>query len=129
NTQPRMIVNNPATQTPAAKPSGADARRARAIRTVRDAAFEVLLASPESQRTTDLARAVAERCGLSTDENSLGTVAPLVRLVLDSDAAFVHTARQWDLAAREGQGQADRRRPVERTIEELIQLIGKPVAA
>jgi hypothetical protein len=124
-----MIVNKPATQTPAAEPSGADARRERAIRTLRDAAFEALLASSEAQRTTDLARAVAERCGLATDETSLGTVAPLVRMVLDSDSAFVHTARQWDLAAREGQGQMDRRRPVERTIEELIQLIGKPVAA
>jgi hypothetical protein len=125
----KMIVNDPVTQTPAAKSSGADARRERAIRTLRDAAFEVLLAALEPQRTTDLARAVAERCGLATDEQSVGLVAPLVRMVLDSDPAFAHTARQWNLAAREGQGQADRRRPVERTIEELIQAIGKPSAA
>jgi hypothetical protein len=124
-----MIVNDPATQTPAAETSGAEARRERAIRTLRDAAFETLLAAGEAQRTTDLARAVAERCGLATDENTVGIVAPLVRMVLDSDPAFVHTARQWDLAAREGQGQVDRRRPVERTIEDLIQQIGKPVAA
>src|SRR5262249_1155248 len=92
---PFMIVNKPATQPPAADLSGADARRERAPRTVRDAAFEALLASSEPQRTTDLSRAVAERLGLATDENSLGAVAPLVRMVLDSDAAFVHTARQW----------------------------------
>jgi hypothetical protein len=124
-----MIVNDPGTQPPAADPSGAEARRERAIRTVRDAAFAALLAADAPQRTTDLARNVAERCGLGTDENSLGAVAPLVRMVLDRDPAFVHTARQWDLAAREGRGEADRKRPVERTIEELIQTVGQPVAA
>jgi hypothetical protein len=123
-----MIANENVSQTPAAETSGADARRERAIRTVRDAAYAVLLESGEPQRTTDLARAVAERCGLPTDENSLGTVAPLLRMVLDSDPAFLHTARQWDLAARESHGEADRRRPVERTIEELMQQIGRPVA-
>lgn len=123
-----MIANDTVSQTPAAELSGADARRERAIRILRDAAFAALLAAGEPQRTTDLARAVAERCGLPTDENSLATVAPLVRLVLDRDPAFVHTARQWDLAAREGRGGVDRRRPVERTVEELIQQVGKPVA-
>jgi hypothetical protein len=124
-----MIVNDPDTQTPAADPTGAEARRERAIRTVRDAAFEALLTADTPQRTTDLARAVAERCGLATDENSLGLVAPLVRMVLDRDPAFAHTARQWNLAAREGRTEADRKRPVERTIEELIQSVGHPVAA
>jgi hypothetical protein len=124
-----MIVNDPSMQTPAADPSGAEARRERAIRMVRDAAFASLLTADAPQRTTDLARAVAERCGLATDENSLGAVAPLVRMVLDSDPAFTHTARQWDLSAREGRGEADRKRPVERTIEELIQTAGQPVAA
>ncbi len=85
-----MIVNNPTKQTPAAEISGADARRERAIRIVRDAAYG---------------------------------------MVLDRDPAFAHTARQWNLAAREGKGQVDRRRPIERTIEELIQQIGQPVAA
>lgn len=124
-----MIVNDPDTQTPAADSTGAEARRERAIRTVRDAAFAALLAADAPQRTTDLARAVAEQCGLATDENSLGAVAPLVRMVLDRDPAFTHTARQWDLSAREGRSEADRKRPVERTIEELIQTVGQPVAA
>src|SRR5687767_11424220 len=124
-----MIVNDPGTQPPAADSTGAEARRERAIRTVRDAAFAALLAADAPQRTTDLARAVAERCGLGTDETSLGMIAPLVRLVLDRDPAFVHTARQWDLSAREGGSEADRKRPVERTIEELIQTVGQPVAA
>jgi hypothetical protein len=124
-----MVVNDPAKQSPAAKTSGADARRERAIRNVRDAAFAVLLAADSPQRTTDLARSVAERCGLATDEATLGAVAPLVRMVLDSDHTFVHTARLWDLSAREGNGETDRRRPVERAIEELIQNVGMPVAA
>src|SRR3989442_13272538 len=116
-----MIVNDPGTQTPAAEISGADARRERAIRIVRDAAYAALLAAGAAQRTTDLARAVAERCGLAVDESGVSLVAPLVRMVLDRDPAFAHTARQWNLAAREGKGQVDRRRPIERTIEELIQ--------
>jgi len=124
-----MIVNNPTKQTPAAEISGADARRERAIRIVRDAAYAALLAAGAAQRTTDLARAVAERCGLAADESGVSLVAPLVRMVLDRDPAFAHTARQWNLAAREGKGQVDRRRPIERTIEELIQQIGQPVAA
>src|SRR5919198_252431 len=40
-----MVVNDPATQTPAANSSGADARRERAIRNVRDAAFAPLVAA------------------------------------------------------------------------------------
>jgi hypothetical protein len=124
-----MIANESATQTPAAETPGADARRERAIRNLRDAAFAALLEAGEPQRTTDLARAVAERCGLPTDETAVGAIAPLLRMVLDSDPGFQHTARLWDLAAREGHGEVDRRRPVERTIEELIQQIGKPVAA
>ncbi len=124
-----MLVNDPTTQTPAAENSGADVQRDRAVRTLREAAFEALLAADAPQRTADLARSVAERCGLPTDESSLGGVAPLVRMILDSDPAFAHTARQWDLTAREARADVDRRRPVERAIEELIQRVGKPVAA
>src|SRR2546425_5488792 len=75
-----MIVNDPGTQTPAAEISGADARRERAIRIVRDAAYAALLAAGAAQRTTDLARAVAERCGLAVDESGVSLVAPLVRM-------------------------------------------------
>ena len=97
-----MVVNDTATQTPAAEPSGADARRERAIRTIREAAFAALLAADAPQRTADLARSVAERCGLATDESSLGAVAPLVRMVLDSDPAFAHTAGSgtWQRASQ-----------------------------
>ena len=70
--------------------------RERAIRTLRDAAFEALLAAGESQRTTDLARAVAERCGLATDESSLSAVAPLVRMVLvPSTMELLRDANWW----------------------------------
>jgi hypothetical protein len=124
-----MTVHETNPQSPAADATGADARRERAIHTLRDAAFAALLAAGEPQRTTDLARAVAERCELPTDENTVGAVALLLRMVLDGDAAFAHIARMWGLTAWDGQGEVDRRRPVERTIEELLQMVGRPAAA
>ena len=86
----------------------------------------MLLASEAPLRTADLGRRIAERLGLALDEEGLGALAALVRLILDSDPTFSHSNRQWDLAIRAGRLEVDRRRPVERAMEDFIHQLGRP---
>jgi hypothetical protein len=111
-----------------AEPEGPLSPRDEAVRYLKTLAFDVFLAAPEPLKTLDAALAVMERCGLrAPSEEAAGSFAGLVRLVLDSDPAFQLENRQWLLAARQSREEADRRRPVERAIEELILWVGRPV--
>jgi hypothetical protein len=100
--------------------------RTRALDTLKTAALEAILASDEPLRTVDLGREVADRLQLSLNEEELGGLSSLVRMVLDSDPMFSQSNRQWDLAVRMGRAEADRRKPVERAIEDFIDLLGHP---
>jgi hypothetical protein len=102
------------------------ALRARALDAVRSSALDVILASDEPLRTVDIAKQVASRLEMRLSEEELGGLASLVRVVMDSDALFSQSNRQWDLALRMGRAEADRRKPVERAIEDFIDLIGHP---
>lgn len=108
--------------------------RDEALKTLKALAYDVLLAHPLPMKTADVARAVLERAGpalrpvAGDGEDGAGSFAGLVRLVMDSDPAFFHKDRQWQLAARQPREDADRRRPVERMIEDLLERIGHPVA-
>src|SRR5437660_12385517 len=102
--------------------------RDRAFTYLRDLAFEALLTAPEPLKTVDVARAILEQNDLKigTSEEAVGNFAALVRMALDGDPAFLHTHRQWDLLARQSRPDADRRRPVERAIEDALEMIGRP---
>lgn len=113
-----------ANPTPAV--SAEERLRARALDAVKTQALEAILASDEPLRTVDLARSVADRVGLTLSEEELGGLASLVRMLLDSDPMFSQSNRQWDLAVRMGRAEADRRKPVERAIEDYIDLLGHP---
>jgi hypothetical protein len=120
------IVSSPADT------QGPQSARDEAIQTLKGLAHDALLAAPEPLKTVDVARAVLERAGpplrrvAGDGEDGAGSFAGLVRLVMDSDTLFHHENRQWQLAARQPREDADRRRPVERAIEDLIQTIGRP---
>jgi len=108
----------------------AEARlRARALDTLRTHTLEVILEAEEPLRTADVGRLVAERLDLSLNEEELGGLASLVRMVLDSDPLFSQSNRQWDLALRMGRAEGDRRKPVERALEDFIDLLGHPADA
>jgi hypothetical protein len=124
-----MTLHSVPTVKPFADTTGQLSARDEAISYLKGLVLDVLLESPEPLKTVEVARAVMERCGLSAEEHdpAAGNFAGLIRLVLDSDPAFLHENRQWDLAARQPRADADRRRPVERAIEDTLQWIGKPV--
>jgi len=109
-------------------PSGEVTIRDRAFKYLRDLAFEALLTASEPLKTVDVARVILESNDLNvgTSEDAVGSFAALVRMVLDGDRAFLHTQRQWDLLARQPRTDADRRRPVERAIEDTLEMIGHP---
>jgi len=115
-----MVEANPA-------PSAEERVRARALDTLKTRALEAILVSDEPVRTVDAARAVADALEIDLNEEELGGLASLVRIVLDSDTMFSQANRQWDLAVRMGRAEADRRKPVERAVEDFIDLIGRPV--
>ena len=92
----------------------------RALSYLKVVALESILSSPEPLRITDLARLVIERLGMSLDEHEAGGLASVVRLLLDSDPRFAQSSRRWDLALRMGRADADRKKPVERSIEDFI---------
>lgn len=112
----------------ALKPADAaeDRLRSRALDAIRTCTLEVILNSDEPLRTVDAARAVAEHLGLALNEEELGGLSSVVRMVLDSDPLFSQSNRQWDLALRMGRAEGDRRKPVERAIEDFIDLLGRP---
>jgi len=110
--------------------AGAEERlRSRALDTLRTLALEVVLASDEPLRTVDIARLVSERLGVTLNEEEMGGLASVVRMVMDSDPLFSQSNRQWDLALRMGRAEGDRRKPVERAVEDFIELLGHPVEA
>src|SRR5438876_474918 len=99
-----------------------------AISFLRDRAFDYLLDMGRPARTFDIARAVGEELGLSVaDETSGQGLGGLVRVALDTDSRFVPVERMWDLAARRGGQDVDRRKPVERAVVDTIHLAGRPV--
>jgi hypothetical protein len=106
--------------------TGDDRLRARALDTIKTATLEAILLSDEPLRTVDAARLVAERLELELTEEEMGGLASLVRMVLDSDPLFSQSNRQWDLALRMGRAEGDRRKPVERAVEDFIDLLGHP---
>jgi len=103
-----------------------DRLRSRALDAIRTCTLEVILDSDEPLRTVDAARLVAEHLGLDLNEEELGGLSSVVRMVLDSDPLFSQSNRQWDLALRMGRAEGDRRKPVERAIEDFIDLLGHP---
>ncbi len=103
--------------------------RNRALDLLRTATLEVMLDAEEPLRTVDVARLVAERLGLTLSDEEAGGLASVVRMVLDSDPLFSQSNRQWDLALRMGRAEGDRRKPVERAIEDFIDLLGHPVSS
>src|SRR5207248_5732203 len=109
-------------------PTGEVTIRDRAFTYLRDLAFEALLTAPEPLKTVDVARAILDRNDLKIGpgEEAVGNFAALVRMALDADPAFLHTQRQWELVARQPHPEADRRRPVERAIEDTLEMIGRP---
>ncbi|MCC2672149.1 MAG: hypothetical protein K0Q72_4621, partial [Armatimonadetes bacterium] len=113
--------------TRAAEPAE-DRLRSRALDAIRTSTLETILDSDEPLRTVDAARSVADRLGLELNEEELGGLASVVRMVLDSDPLFSQSNRQWDLALRMGRAEGDRRKPVERAIEDFIDLLGHPSA-
>ena len=115
----------------ATKPAGSaeDRLRSRALDAIRTSTLETILDSDEPLRTVDAAHSVADRLGLELSEEELGGLASVVRMVLDSDPLFSQSNRQWDLALRMGRAEGDRRKPVERAIEDFIDLLGHPSAS
>src|SRR5205085_7920353 len=101
----------------------------RALSYLKVLALECILSSPESLRITDLTRQIVERLGVPFDEHEAGGLAAVVRLLLDSDPRFGQSSRRWDLALRMGRADADRKKPVERSIEDFIDLFGVPARA
>lgn len=114
------------TATIAPELTAEERRRARALDLLRTTLLEVILESDAPLRTADLARLVAERLGLSLTEEQAGGLAVLTRMVLDTDPLFSQSHRQWDLALRMGRAEGDRRKPVERALEDFVDLIGHP---
>ncbi|MBM3459494.1 MAG: hypothetical protein FJX77_13315, partial [Armatimonadetes bacterium] len=102
--------------------------RPRALEAVRGTAFDVVLASQEPLRTADVARSIAERLELALTEEEMGGLASLSRMLMDGDPLFSQSQRQWDLALRMGRAEGDRRKPVEKAVEDFIELIGHPAA-
>lgn len=98
----------------------------RAIDYLRVLCLEAIVASPEPSRITDLTRAVTERLQVSWNDEEVGGLASVIRLTLDSDPRFAQSNRQWDLALRMGRAEGDRKKPVERSIEDFIDLFGAP---
>ncbi len=114
-------------KTRLAAAAGEQGLRDRALDTLRTFALESILASDEPLRTADLAVHVGRRLEMNLTEDEQGGLASVVRLVLDSDPLFSQANRQWDLALRLGRAEGDRRRPVEKSVEDFIDLIGHPV--
>jgi hypothetical protein len=92
-------------------------------------ALDCLLDSPEPLRIADLGRAVLARLDLPFSEEEAGGLASVVRLILDSDPRFAQSNRQWDLALRMGRTEGDRKKPVERALEDFIAMLGLPASA
>lgn len=114
----------------AISPSGTqDGLRGRALDTIRMHTLEAILSADEPLRTADVGLQVGERLGLNLTGEEQGGLSNLVRMVLDSDPLFSQSNRQWDLALRMGRAEADRRKPVERAIEDFTDLLGHPVEA
>src|SRR5947209_8035016 len=128
-----MATKARSTPTPAPAPPTAEAAPAtleeRALSHLKVLALESILSSAESLRITDLARMVVERLGVPFDEHEAGGLASVIRLLLDSDPRFAQSSRRWDLAMRMGRADADRKRPVERSIEDFVDLFGVPASA
>jgi hypothetical protein len=103
--------------------------RSRALDAIRSQALEAILEADEPLRTVDVAREVSERLGLDLNEEEMGGLASLARMVLDSDPLFSQANRQWDLALRMGRAEGDRRKPVERAMVDFIDLLGHPSSA
>ncbi|MGV3721257.1 MAG: hypothetical protein ACO1SX_10155, partial [Actinomycetota bacterium] len=106
-----------------------DRLRSRALDAIRTCVLEVILAADEPLRTVDVGRLAAERLGLELNEDELGGMSTVARMVLDSDPLFSQSNRQWDLALRMGRAEGDRRKPVERAIEDFTDLLGHPTMA
>ena len=116
------------TATPPAA-AGDERLRTRAFDILKGSILESILSSSEPLRTVDAARLVANRLRLDLNEEELGGLASLVRTLLDSDPRYSQANRQWDLALRMGRAEGDRRKPVERAIEDFIDLLGHPAEA
>jgi hypothetical protein len=113
-----------------AKGKTADERlRSRALDTLRTEILRAILSSEEPLRTVDVGRIVADNLGLDLNEEELGGLSALARMLMDSDPLFSQANRQWDLALRMGRAEGDRRKPVERALEDFIDLIGGPSEA
>lgn len=112
--------------TPAAELTPEDRLRARALDLLKTTTLEVILASDEPLRTGEVGRRVAEELGLELSEEEQGGLATLTRMVMDSDPLFSQSNRQWDLAMRLGRAEGDKRKPVERAIEDAADLLGHP---
>ena len=111
---------------PRPETTGQERLRGRALDLLRSHTLEVILEAEEPLRTVDVARFVADRLDLSLNDEEMGGLASLVRMVMDSDPLFSQSNRQWDLALRMGRAEGDRRRPVERALEDFIDLLGHP---
>ncbi len=132
--RPSLPPENLSTMSVKASPASAvsspeERLRSRALDTLRTHALEIILDSPDPVRTVDVARLVAQRLELTLNEEEIGGLASVVRLVLDGDPLFSQSNRQWDLALRMGRAEGDRRKPVERAIEDFIDLIGRPITS
>lgn len=103
--------------------------RGRALDAVRTATLEVVLEADGPLRTVDVANLVSAKLGVKLSEEELGGLANLCRIMLDGDSLFAQSNRQWDLALRSGRAEADRRKPVERAVEDFIEQIGHPARA
>ncbi len=101
----------------------------RALEYLKTVAFEAILDAPEAQRITDLTRAVIDRLRVTLSDEESGGLASVIRLTLDSDPRFAQTNRMWDLALRMGRADADRKKPVERSIEDFVDQLGLPAEA
>lgn len=88
--------------------------RAAALRFVADRAVQYLLQIGEPAKTGQITGFVSEEYPVS---------GKVVRDALTLDTRFVQRERRWDLAARD----VDARRPMERTIEEFLDGLGRPL--
>jgi hypothetical protein len=88
--------------------------RAIALRYVADRAVQYLLQVGEPAKTGQVTGFVAEDQPVS---------AKVVRDALTLDGRFIQRDRRWDLAARE----IDPQRPVERTIDDFLRAVGRPL--